>query len=181
MNIILDAGHGMSNRKSGSFDPGAVSNGVRESDVAIDWVNELRTILRSLGHRVIRTRIDNKDPAPIGQRANIARQYGGEIMISIHCNAANGTTNGTETFYRGESNKSKAEVINTALVNALSTRNRGAKTEASSQHARLAIMAFQPCFLVELGFIDHAGDREKMLDPVLRKTACEALARAILQ
>jgi N-acetylmuramoyl-L-alanine amidase len=42
-------------------------------------------------------------------------------------------------------------------------------------------MAFQPCFLIELGFIDHAGDREKMLDPVLRKTACEALARAILQ
>lgn len=181
MNIILDPGHGMSNRRSGRFDPGAVSNGVRESDIAMDWVNELRIILRSLGHRVVRTRIDDKDPAPIGKRASIARQYNGEIMISIHCNAANSTANGTETFYRGDANKSKAEAINTAVVNTLSTRNRGAKTEASSQHTRLAIMSFQPCFLIELGFIDHVCDRAKMLDPILRKSCCEALAKAILQ
>jgi N-acetylmuramoyl-L-alanine amidase len=40
-------------------------------------------------------------------------------------------------------------------------------------------MAFQPCFLIELGFIDHAGDRAAMLDPQKRKTACLALADLI--
>ncbi len=35
--ICLDAGHGMSNRTPGVFDPGAVAGGVRKADVALDW------------------------------------------------------------------------------------------------------------------------------------------------
>lgn len=180
MTIILDPGHGMSNKKAGVFDPGAVSAGVREADIVMDWANELRGILMAAGHRVIRTRVDHKDPAPIGKRAGIARQCGGEIMVSLHCNAANGKAHGTETFYRGTANRAKASALNSAVVNALGTRDRGAKTEDQSQHARLAVMAFQPCFLIELGFIDHPDDRAAMLDPVRRRKACEAIASVIL-
>jgi N-acetylmuramoyl-L-alanine amidase len=174
--LILDPGHGMSNKRAGVFDPGACSDGWRESDIAMAWANELRGILRAKGHRVIRTRIDHVDPAPIGQRAKIAREYKGDVMISIHCNAFNGTAHGTETFFRGEENKAMAVRINTAVVNTLGTANRGVKTESSSQHARLAIMDFQPTFLIEIGFIDHTMDRIKMNDPALRKKACEAIA-----
>jgi N-acetylmuramoyl-L-alanine amidase len=181
MTTIIDIGHGMGNRRKGVFDPGAVSNGVREADIALAWGNELRGLLMRRGNKVVRTRVDNNDPAPIGERANIAKQYGGDIMISLHCNAATGAANGTETFYRGAENKAMAERINNAVVTALGTRNRGAKTESASQHKRLAIMAFQPCFLLEIGFIDNASDRAKMLDPVLRKRACEAIVSAILQ
>lgn len=179
--ILLDPGHGMSNRRSGVFDPGAVSNGIREADIVMDWANELRAILMAAGRRVVRTRKDHTDPAPVGQRAKIASNFKGIVMLSIHCNAANGQAHGTETFYRGEVNRSIASQINSAVVHALSTRDRGVKTEGSSQHARLAVMAFQPCFLIELGFIDNEGDRAKMLDPALRKTACEELARVILR
>ncbi|ARU40019.1 hypothetical protein CCB80_02250 [Armatimonadetes bacterium Uphvl-Ar1] len=37
--ICLDAGHGMSNRTPGVFDPGAVAGGVREADrrEAMNW------------------------------------------------------------------------------------------------------------------------------------------------
>jgi N-acetylmuramoyl-L-alanine amidase len=180
MTVIIDAGHGLGNRKRGAFDPGAVSNGIREADIAMAWANELRAILIDRGVKVIRTRAGNADPASISDRAGIARAYGGDIMISFHCNAATGTATGTETFYRGESNKPMAERLNSAVVRALGARNRGAKTESASQHARLAIMAFQPCFLIELGFIDNASDRAKMLDADLRKQACEMLADAIL-
>lgn len=179
MIIILDPGHGMSNRRSGTFDPGAVSAGVREADIALDWCDALRLILIEAGHKVIRTRIDHSDPAPVGSRAGIAKRFGGEIMLSIHCNAATGTASGTETFFRGAENKTKAFVINRCVVEALGTRDRGVKTESASQHSRLAVMAFQPCFLLELGFIDHAGDRAKMLDAGLRGLACEALAKAL--
>jgi N-acetylmuramoyl-L-alanine amidase len=177
--IIIDPGHGMGNKRKGVFDPGAFAVGFRESDIAMAWANELRAILRANGHRVVRTRIDHVDPAPIGQRAKIARDYGGEIMISFHCNAFNGTAHGTETFYRGKINKDLAAELNLAVVDSLGTHNRGAKTEGQSQHSRLAIMAFQPCFLIEIGFIDHPGDRAKMTDPALRKQACKAIAAVI--
>lgn len=174
--IIIDPGHGLGNRRPGVFDPGATSNGVREADVVMKWTNELRSILRSQGHRVIRTRAHPGDPAHVGQRAGIARQYSGDIMLSLHCNAFNGTAQGTETFYRGSSNLILATQINQAVVAALGTVNRGAKTERQSQHARLAVMDFQPTFLIEVGFIDHPGDRAKMTDPALRRAACEAIA-----
>lgn len=180
MIVILDPGHGMSNKKAGVFDPGAVSGGIREADIALDWVNILREILMGQGHRVVRTRVDHKDPAPVGKRAGIAKQYKGEIMLSLHCNAANGKANGTETFYRGANHKAKAQQINDIVVSALSTKDRGAKTEAASQHSSLAIMSFQPTFLLEIGFIDNPSDRQKMLDPELRRKACEGLAKVIV-
>lgn len=177
--IILDPGHGMGNRRAGSFDPGAVAGGIREADIVMDWANLLRELLIERGHRVVRTRIDHKDPASIGQRAKIAKQYHGDVMLSLHCNAANGKANGTETFYRGINHKAKAESITAAVCKALGTRNRGAKTESQSQHARLAVMSFQPCFLLEIGFIDHPGDRAKMIDPAYRRQACNAIASII--
>jgi N-acetylmuramoyl-L-alanine amidase len=177
--VILDPGHGLSNRKSGVFDPGAVSNGVREADIVMDWANEIRAFLHAGGYRAIRTRINDKDPAPVGERAGIAMEYDGTIMLSIHCNAANGNASGTETFYRGDKNKAKALAINNAVVDALGTKDRGVKLESASQHKRLAVMAFQPCFLLELGFIDNPDDRAKMLDPELRAKACEALAKVL--
>jgi N-acetylmuramoyl-L-alanine amidase len=178
--VILDPGHGLGNRKTGVFDPGAVSGGVREADIVMDWANEIRAFLRSAGYKVIRTRINNQDPAPVSERAVIARQYKGDVMLSIHCNAFNGTAHGTETVYRGEANKAKAEAINKAVVDVLGTRTRGAKLESAGQHGRLAVMAFQPTFLVELGFIDNPEDRAKMLDSDLRARACEALAQVIV-
>lgn len=174
--IIIDPGHGMSNRKQGKYDPGATSNGVTEAEIVMDWANELREILIGQGHKVIRTRVDHNDDAPVSQRAKIAKQYSGEIMISLHCNAANGQANGTETFYRGLANKPKAVVITNAVCKAMGTRNRGAKNESQSQHSRLAVMEFQPCFLLEIGFIDYPVDRAKMLDPELRRKACQAIA-----
>ncbi|MCW1885613.1 N-acetylmuramoyl-L-alanine amidase [Luteolibacter flavescens] len=177
--IIIDPGHGMSNRRSGVFDPGAVAAGVREADIALDWTNELRGILQAAGHKVVRTRRDHADPAPVGKRAGIAKQYGGEVMISFHCNCADGRAHGTETFYRGDGNRAMAAKLNEAVAEVLGTKSRGAKTEAQSQHSSLAVLSFKQCYLVELGFIDNSNDRVKMLDAGLRRKACEALAKIL--
>jgi N-acetylmuramoyl-L-alanine amidase len=179
MKIIIDPGHGLSNRKSGVYDPGACFGEITEAGIVMDWANELRKQFMAHGHKVVRTRVNKADPAPVGDRAAIARHYAGELMISLHCNAATGSASGTETFYRGEANKALAGRLNAAVVKALGTRDRGVKTESESQHSRLAIMRFQPCFLIELGFVDNAGDRAKMLDPVLRAKACAAIVGAI--
>lgn len=180
MTIILDPGHGMSNRKSGVYDPGACSGKDEEASIALVWVNELRSILQKLGHKVVRTRMDAKDPAPVSQRAAIAKEYKGEVMLSIHCNAANGKAGGSECIYRGDKSKTKAASLSKACATALGIKDRGPKVEADSQHGRLAVMAFQPCFLLEVGFIDNEIDRAAMLDPAKRLAACNAVVAALL-
>jgi len=168
----------MGNRKPGGYDPGACAGKIEEATVALDWVNELRTILQAQGHKIVRTRIDRNDPAPVSKRAAIAKDHNGQIMLSIHCNAANGKASGSECIHRGH--PVKAAAISKACATALDIKDRGAKVEADSQHGRLAVMAFQPCFLLEIGFIDNQIDRAAMLDPVKRKTACEAIAKVLI-
>lgn len=180
LTIILDAGHGMSNRKPGVYDPGACSAGQSEAAIVMEWANELRSILLDRGAAVVRTRRDAKDPCPVSRRDDIARAYGGDMMISLHCNAATGTASGTEAFYRGADDRQMAAKLTAAVCSALGTPNRGPKTEHASQHASLAVMEFDKCWLIEIGFIDHHGDRTKMLHPVLRRKACQALADVIL-
>ena len=181
MTVILDPGHGMSNRKAGIYDPGAVSHGSTEAGIVMEWANQLKEIFECDGHKVVRTRVDDKDPAPISQRAKIARHYKGEVMLSLHCNAFNTLVSGTETFYRGSENKDKARQINDAVCEVLGSNNRGVKLEGASQHSRLAVMAFQPCFLLEIGFIDQFRDRKKMLDPALMLRACEKIAKILTE
>lgn len=186
MKICIDPGHGNKNRGD-RYDPGAVADGVTEAEIVMDWANELRAVLIREGHKVVRTRIDDNDPCPLNRRAKIARDYGCDVMISLHCNAANGRASGTETFYRGSGVKAAtfpeakvrealARKVNNAVVQTLGTKDRGVKQEHQTQHGILAVMDFQPCVLLEIGFIDNAGDRLKMLDPALRRKACEALA-----
>jgi N-acetylmuramoyl-L-alanine amidase len=177
--FIIDPGHGMSNKKPGVYDPGACAGGATEAAIVMDWANELRGILKTRGHKVVRTRVDDKDPCPVSRRDDIARAYGGDIMISLHCNAATGKVSGTETFYRGSDDLTMARTLTDALCAVLGTPNRGPKTEKQSQHASLAVLEFDKCWLIEIGFIDHPGDRAKLLDPVIRKKACEAIANVI--
>jgi len=179
MTIIIDPGHGMSNRKPGVYDSGATAAGYTEAGIVMDWANVLREALQSRGVKVIRTRIDERDPCPVGRRDDIARAYHGDRMISLHCNAANGTASGTETFYRGADDLPMAKRITDAVCKVLGTPNRGPKTESASQHASLAVMEFNKCWLLEIGFIDNHADRVKMLDPDLRRIACEAIADVI--
>lgn len=184
LTIILDPGHGMGNRKPGVYDPGATVRvgkvDVTEAGIVMDWANELKVQLETLGHKVIRTRINASDVCPIGERVSIAHKYGGNALISLHCNAANGQAHGTETFYRSEKNAALARACNAAIVEALGTKDRGIKTEAASQHARLAVLNFPAACLIELGFIDHAQDRAKLTDQQLMLLACQGLADAIV-
>jgi N-acetylmuramoyl-L-alanine amidase len=179
MTIIIDPGHGQSNKRSGVYDPGAVSNGVAEADIAMAWGNELRSILIGMKHKVVRTRVDAKDPCPVSRRDDIARSYKGDRMISLHCNAANGKATGCEVYYRGEDDHEMARRLSAAVAGVLGIKDRGPKSESQSQHTALAVLDFDKCWLLEIGFIDNDADRAKMLDPNIRRKACEEIAKII--
>ena len=177
--IILDPGHGLGNKVAGRYDTGAVAGGAQEATVALDYVNEIRALLQPVA-KVVRTRANEKDPTPIFERASIARRYNGVVMLSVHCNASDGRASGTEVFYRGNENQPTAAKMSAAVAKIFGIPDRGAKLEADSQHSRLAVMSFQPCFLIELGFIDNAVDRAAMLDSAKRLLVAEKLAEILL-
>ena len=78
--IVIDPGHG-------GKDPGAVGKKLKEKDVTLDIARRVAKILRKKGFRVILTR--NYDVyLPLSQRAIIANRRGGDIFVSIHCNAS---------------------------------------------------------------------------------------------
>lgn len=179
MIIIIDPGHGMSNRKRGVYDPGAVAGEATEAGIAMEWANELRGILLEQGHRVVRTRVDENDPCPVSRRDDIAASYKGDRMISLHLNAANGSATGTEVFYRGSDDRQMAAELSSAVAGVLGINDRGPKTEKQSQHTALAVLEFDKCWLLEIGFIDNSFDRARALNPEVRKKACQEIARII--
>lgn len=179
MRICLDPGHGQDNLQRGKYDSGATVGTIQEAAIAMSWVNMLREALRDLGHTVIRTRVDARDPAPVSRRDDIARAYDCQRMVSLHCNFANGKASGTEVFYRGADDKPMAQALSRAVSRALGLKDRGAKTERESQHSSLAVMEFQKCWLIELGFLDHPTDRARLLDPARMRQACAEIAHII--
>jgi N-acetylmuramoyl-L-alanine amidase len=158
--LALDAGHGMGNRNPNSFDPGAVSAGFKESDIALQWCVSGEFLLEPKGIEVFLTRDDAMTNTPVSKRDDIAKSAGCNRFISIHCNAATGTATGVEAFYRDSADKAFAEIVLDCLVKATGLKNRGLKSEGASQHSRLAILDFgPPACLIEIGFIDNPKDR----------------------
>lgn len=95
--VVLDAGHG-------GKDPGAVKNGIREKDVALDVVLKIGKILEK--NKEIQVIYTRKTDVFIGlkERANIANWAKANLFISVHCNGVKSTSaKGTETFVMGMS------------------------------------------------------------------------------
>lgn len=180
MKLAIDPGHGMGNRREGVYDPGAVGGGVAEADVALQWALTGKWILEQKGVDVWLTRDDDRDLTPVGTRDNRAREAGCTRFISIHCNSAGPTATGTETFFRDAEDKKWATIVQKAALEALDLRDRGLKTEASSQHTRLAVLDFAgPACLLELGFISNPGDRTRMLERSRRIAFWEAIGETL--
>jgi N-acetylmuramoyl-L-alanine amidase len=180
--ICIDAGHGLGNRKPNVYDPGACFGDHQEATIALTWAHELTEALNSLGLLVTMTRSDKHSKAPLSWRTRMAKDAGCDLFVSLHLNASNGQGHGTETFYRHSSSKVIARRSNDALVKVLGTRDRGIKTEKDSARKTIHVLGFEPdSILIELGFIDHAGDLAKLLDPVKMRLACQALAKALTE
>jgi N-acetylmuramoyl-L-alanine amidase len=179
MKIAIDAGHGMSNRKDGLYDPGAVWNGIEEADITLQWALTGKWVLAQEGIVCYLIRDDDSDKAPVWQRNDWAEQMECTRYISLHCNAASNASHvsGTETYARfddktGQNNHAWATIVNHACVQALKSKDRGVKTESESQHDKLAVLDFKngPACLLEIGFITNPIEATLMMQ---RKTRLE--------
>ncbi|RXJ10706.1 N-acetylmuramoyl-L-alanine amidase [Bacillus albus] len=184
--IIIDPGHG-------GADPGKPTKGLPESKIVLDTSLRLQQLLEKrtpftvLLTRESDTRPGHDQKSSLQERVKFAKQNQGDIFISIHANAFNGNAKGTETYYYNSSKSEKtnphveesyvlAEKIQTRLVEALQTRDRGVK------HGNLHVVRENdmPAVLTELAFIDNGIDYSKLSTASGRQIAAEAIYEGIL-
>ncbi|MCC2540086.1 N-acetylmuramoyl-L-alanine amidase [Bacillus thuringiensis] len=184
--IIIDPGHG-------GEDPGKSTKGLPESKIVLDTSLRLQQLLeKHTPFTVLLTRQSDNRPghdqkSSLQERVKFAKKNQGDIFISVHANAFNGNAKGTETYYYKSSKSEKtnphveesrvlAEKIQTRLVEALQTRDRGVK------HGDLHVIRENdmPAVLTELTFIDNGIDYSKLSTEDGRQIAAEAIYEGIL-
>lgn len=102
--VVLDAGHG-------GKDPGKVSHGYNEKDIALKIVLEIGKILeKDENIKVVYTRKTDVF-VELKERGKIANKADADLFVSVHCNAHDSNANGTETYVLGlHGNKRNFEV-----------------------------------------------------------------------
>ena len=160
MKIFINPGH------CPNADSGAVGNGLRECDVALNIGRRVEEYLRAVGYDVKLFQYDGL--AAICYDAN---SWGADYFISIHCNAGGGQ--GTETFYYSETGRKLAECIQNQIVSSLPVKNRGVKT------AEFYVLNHtdMPAVLVETAFIDNSDDAKLLRDK--QDEFARAIARGV--
>ena len=154
--IAMYAGHGGS-------DPGALGNGLRESDLNLAVSNAATAILRSWGYQVINNRTTDVNRS-ITRDANLANENKVDAVVEIHQNSNLGVPGtGSEVFYSiNDTGKGRqlASAILRQLVS-LGFADRGIKTmvNAGGQDAFGIIrLTHMPAVLVECAFINNPAD-----------------------
>ncbi len=128
--IIIDPGHG-------GKDPGAVFKKILEKNIALKVAKNLRSQLEKRGYKVLMTRDSDKTLA-LTDRPKFAAKHGGDLFISLHCNAIDGTPKKKKRIKgyvayilragKSEEDKALARRENQAVVKTTDKKN---KTEIS--------------------------------------------------
>ena len=150
MKIFINPGHG-------GADTGAIGHGLIERDVALLIARRVEEYLRAVDYDTLLFQFDGLQT--ICDKAN---SWGADLFVSIHCNAANGSAKGAETYYFADSRAGRklANHIQRQLINSLPLVDRGIKT------ANFVVLTntIMPAVLVETAFIDNAHDAELLRD-----------------
>lgn len=160
MKVCINGGH------MPGKDPGALGSRVTEAEITQKLMNLVAGYLEKAGCEVMA--VQTKELADICRKSN---EWGADLFVSIHCNAANKKAKGTETFayYGSREGDALAHHIQSQIITSLATANRGVK------EAGFYVLKHTKCTaaLVETAFIDNLGDEQLLID----KT--DVFARAI--
>jgi N-acetylmuramoyl-L-alanine amidase len=162
MKVFINPGHDV------VYDSGAVNpnNGIRECDIALDIGQRVKGYLEQAGCEVMLVQSDSLTGEHEGlpNVCGEANAWLADIVVSIHCNAANTEARGTEVeVYRidGGNACKLADCIRTNIVKALGTIDRGNKERNGLAVLRCTDV---PAVLVETAFIDNDEDAELLVN-----------------
>lgn len=167
--ILLSAGHS-------NTDPGAVAQGRREADIAVEFRNMVSFYLMRDGIPHV-TDSKGTDNYPLKESAKMARLH--DLAVEFHCNAAASHKASGAEVLAGNDDMALAAKISEAIATALKIPNRGAKPENAGQHHRLAFVQ-SGGVIVELFFLTSPTDLKAYYDRkwLAARAVAEVLARA---
>jgi len=172
--VIIDSGHG-------GLDTGANNvlgrNAPSESEIVLAITQKLLYVFDEPGILLIPTRttnvhVDNSDRYRLANRV-------ADYFISIHANACRRDRNsqGTLTLYGNAPGSAElAYALQTALVDALGTRDRG--TEHAPEF-RILRGSNVPVALLELMFMSNPTEAQRLSDPYTQMQIARTLANVI--
>jgi N-acetylmuramoyl-L-alanine amidase len=180
--VLVDAGHG-------GYDPGVKSGNILEKDLTLSVAKKLKTALDQRGILCILTRETDTDFAEKGQsgksakrgdlnqRIDMAAKTRAQIFVSIHVNNSTlATRGGAEVFYnQSEGAQELGETIQSALHQIPGMSKRSAKPETYYLLRNLEI----PAVIVEIGYLNIASERQKLVTSAYQEQLAQAIAAGI--
>jgi N-acetylmuramoyl-L-alanine amidase len=178
MKIYIGVGHGQ--KPDGGYDPGAVSGGLVEHELAHEVVGHYASALQSGGWTVIAEHDSGTghDPNWVGSARN-ANNENVDFADEVHFNAGGGT--GTEVLVHPSTNQRNrrfAELACQYVSGALGLRNRGVKVRADLGFLNRTRM---PAAIAEIAFVDNETDRAAIRTAGWAEKVGQALARARME
>lgn len=165
--IFIDQGH----NPVGSFNSGAVGNGLYESDITYRVGIYLQNLLISDSRFEVRvsrpepdTVLGTNNTTSLAERVRMANDWPANYFISIHCNAnPNPAVNGTEVYIYQYLTQAEwlAEHVMDGITQTVGTRDNGIRENPSLYVLRNTNM---PAILVELAYLTNTSDAQKLRD-----------------
>ncbi len=169
MVIVIDPGHG-------GRQPGAVSGGTKEKDIALALSLDVADKLSP--HEVILTR-EYDSSVSLAERIEIANEEQAACFISLHHNAGGG--HGFESYLAptaGKEAQRYRDIIHARIMETLqdyNIRDRGKKVANFFVLRRAKV----PAILLECLFLDNERERGLLLQKNFRLTLAAAIATGI--
>ena len=179
--IVIDPGHGYG-KSADWLDPGAIGN-VTEQSVNVAVAKQLEQKLTAMGATVVRLKTESEFILTT-TRPSVARAYGADMFISLHCNSAlNEQAHGVEVYYFTPFSQPLAESINDKLsvYYDYSVYNDGTQSSRGDKYSYYWVTLQQdfPSVLVEMGFISNERECMVMADSSYQSGIAQSIADGV--
>ncbi|MBK6948822.1 MAG: N-acetylmuramoyl-L-alanine amidase [Haliscomenobacter sp.] len=155
--VSIEAGHGGSNTGAEGL------SGLVEKDVNLDVALRLEKICRESGMEVLQVR-PTDTYMTLEQKRTMVERSDADLHVSIHANSGGGgylRVGGVSTYYHNPHSEDFARTMYGELLK-LGLAEFGV---VGSFNYHVTRMSSRPAILVEMAFLSHAEDEEKLASP----------------
>ena len=179
--IVIDPGHGYG-KTATKLDPGAIGN-VTEQSVNLAVAKQLEQKLTAMGATVVRLKTESEFILT-ATRPTVARAYGADMFISLHCNSAlNEQAHGVEVYYFTPFSQPLAKNINDKLSayyeNTVYADGTSCSRGDKYSYYWVTLQQDFPSVLVEMGFISNERESMIMADPTYQSGIAQSIADGV--